>query len=217
MSRETWELISWIATTVASVVAVVGVIVVIVQLRWQAAQLRGQAQQSRLEFLTRLYGEFDTAEARLERAWIYGAPQEHLIMEFLHAKGHEKERAMVENTLAMLDRVSYPIISSQVPSDDAFSLWGGVFLSVAYKLWPYVEEQRDMRRKSGLRHRVGYRASLEKVVLMWAPKYAAEGQRRMPSGKLSVREVLSALFPEAQVAGNPKITKSGKPESLQPQ
>ena len=120
MSREDWELASWMATTIASVLAVVGLFVVAVQLHWQR-------RESRLEFLNHLYTEFDTHEARLAREYIYTTPTSLLRLETLHSKDRSEDRRKVEETLAMLERVAYPIVMRQLRSKDAFNLYGGVF------------------------------------------------------------------------------------------
>lgn len=188
MSRENWELASWISTTVASALAVVGIAVVAVQLYWQR-------RQTRLEFLDRLYGEFDTHEARLARQFIYEAPADKLRMKTLHSEEQKENRQKVEDTLAMLERIAYPIVQEQVPSEDAFNLYGGVLLSLAHRLWPYIEDQREFRRKGGLRHRLGYRKYLESVVKLWAPKYAATAGLPLPDTNSSTGDLLKALFP----------------------
>jgi hypothetical protein len=190
MCCEFWELGSWIATVIASALGVLGLAFVI----WQ---LYLQRQQSRLEFLNRLYAEFDTPEARSARRHIYSQPPAMLRLEYLHAEGKEAERQMVEDTLAMLERAAYPIINHHVPSKDAFNVYAGVLLSLAHQLWPYVEEQRTLRRQSGLRHRLGYRKFLEAVVREWAPKYAREANLELSDASLSTSALLDALFPGA--------------------
>lgn len=129
MCREDWELASWVATALASVLGAIGFAVLI----WQ---LNLQRKQSRLEFLNRLYDEFDSAGARSARGYVYSAPASQLRLDYLHEKGREAERAMVEDTLAMLERTSYRIVENHVPSDDAFKVYAGVLLSLAHRLWP---------------------------------------------------------------------------------
>jgi hypothetical protein len=114
----------------------------------------------------------------------------------LNSEENQDLHRKVEATLAMLDRTAYPILKGRVSADDAFELYAGVFLSVAFKLWPYVEDQREMRRKSGLRRRVGYRRFLEAVVRNWAVQYAIASGVKQPSSSRSTSEMLAALFSE---------------------
>ena len=193
ISREDWELASWVATTVGFALAVLGLLAVIIQL-----QIQGR--QSRLEFLNRLYAQLDTHDARLAREYIYHAPTEHLRLEVLHTPDFERERRLVEETLATLERAAYPIALKQVSSKDAFNLYGGVLLSVAHRLWPYVEDQRAMRRESGLRKRLGYRRYLETVVRAWAPRYAKSAGLPKPRGELSTGQLLALLFSSLESA-----------------
>lgn len=188
MSRVDWELLSWISTTIGVFLATLGVFAV-------AVQLYLQRKQSRLEFLDRLYAQLDTHEARLARRYIYLASPDELRLKVLHSPGFEDQRRLVEETLATFERLTYPIVQRQVPSEDAFNLYGGVLLSVAYQLWPYVEDQRDLRRASGRRHRLGYRRYLETVIHEWAPKYAEAASLPPPPKGLSTNDLLHHLFP----------------------
>lgn len=95
----------------------------------------------------------------------------------------------------MLERLAYPICKQQVPPDDAFELYGGVLLSLAHQLWPYVEDQREMRRKGGLRLRLSYRRFLEAVAREWAPKYAEAGGLPDLDVSKTTAELLRDLFP----------------------
>jgi hypothetical protein len=190
-----WERLSWISTTVGFLITALGLIAVVIQLSFQG-------RQTRLEFLNRLYGELDTHEARDVRASIYRASPEELMLDVLHAPGNEEKRRSVEDTLATFERLAYPIVHKQVPSQDAFNLYGGVLLSIAHQLWPYVEQQREMRKKSGLRHRLGYRRFLEAAIHDFAPKYVrAAGLPPLPRG-LPTKELLRRLFPERNPAPN---------------
>lgn len=187
MSREDWELASWIATTVGFALSILGFLVVI----WQ---LRSQNRQSQLEFLNQLYAQLDTHEARLAREYIYNAPRDQLRLSVLHTPDFENERKLVEETLATLERIAYPIAHNQVSSEDAFNLYGGVLLSVAYRLWPYVEDQRALRKNKGLRKRLSYRRYLEAVIRKWVPKYAKASGLAKPGRNLPTHELLSSLF-----------------------
>ena len=187
MTREDWELTSWIATTLGFVLAVLGLLAVIFQ-------LQSQNRQSKFGFLNQLYAQLDTHEARLAREYIYSAPLDQLRFDVLHSPDFKNERKLVEETLATLERVAYPIAFNQVPSEDAFNLYGGVLLSVAFRLWPYIEDQRHMRREKGLRKRLSYRRYLEVVIRLWAPKYAKEAGLEKPGCKLSTQDMLNSLF-----------------------
>jgi hypothetical protein len=192
MSREAWELASWVATTVGFVLAVAGLLAVVIQLSLQR-------RETQLDFLNQLYAELDTHEARLAREYIYRAPSQHLRVEVLHTDEYELERRLVEDTLATFERLAYRIAQHRRPSRDAFNLYGGVLLSVANRLWPYIEDQREMRKTSRQRHRLTYRRYFEAVVREWIPRYANAAGVRVPSRKLSTREMLRQLFPELQV------------------
>ena len=188
-----WERLSWISTTIGFVITALGLIAVVIQLSFQG-------RQTRLEFLNRLYGELDTDEARAARATIYRTPPEELQLAVLHASGNEEKRRVVEGTLATFERLAYPIVQKQVPAQDAFNLYGGVLLSIARQLWPYVEQQREMRKQGGLRHRLGYRRFLEAVIHDFAPKYVkAAGLPPLPPG-LPTKELLRRLFPDPRRA-----------------
>lgn len=191
MSRDDWELASWIATTIGFVLAIAGLAAVVIQLSLQ----RREAQ---LDFLDQLYAELDTHEARLAREYIYKAPPDQLRVHVLHTEEHERERRLVEDTLATFERLAYRIAQHRRPSRDAFNLYGGVLLSVANKLWPYIEDQRAMRKMSKQRHRLTYRRYFEAVVREWVPRYASAAGVEVPGRKLSTREMLRQLFPEAR-------------------
>lgn len=187
MNREAWELASWIATTVGLVVTMVGLPVVVIQLILQR-------KQTRLDALSALYAQLDTHTARLARAFIYNAPPERLRLAHLHSEGGKAEREIVEETLATLERMAYPITTRQLPSDDAFNLYGGALLSIAYRLWPYIEEQRELRRQSTLAHKLVYRRYLEAVVREWVPKYAVAAKVPIPSTDINTEELLRQVL-----------------------
>ena len=184
-----WELASWIATTLGAVFAVLGLLVVILQLHQQRTR-------HRLDFLFRLHSEFDTHEGRIAREYIYNAPASELRWEFLHVKDHEAERRLVEGTVAMLDRIAYQIVTKQVPDRDAYDLYSGVVLRLAYLLWPYIEDHRSQRQGSRLRHRGSHRRHLERLVLQWAPRFARQSQASSAAPNASTRDVLKQLFTE---------------------
>jgi hypothetical protein len=187
MSRETWELASWIATTFGFVITIVGVPVVVIQLALQR-------KQSRLDVLSALYAQLDTHAARLAREFVYHAPPEHLRLKYLHSESGKASREVVEETLATLERMAYPISTGQLPSDDAFNLYGGVLLSITYRLWPYIEDQRELRRQSPAAHKLVYRRYLESVVRKWVPKYAAVANIPVPSEYLGTKEMLRKVI-----------------------
>jgi hypothetical protein len=193
MCRNEWELASWIATTIGFIFTIIGLIVVIIQLQMQR-------RQSRLDALSSLYKEFDTKEARFAREYIYNAPSEHLRLEKLHSTGFKEQRKLVEETLAMLERMAYPIVQKQIPSDDAFNLYGGVLLSITKKLWPYVEDQRKLRAQSIETHRLLYRRYLEEIVHEWASVYAQAVGLPEPARRLPTKDLFNHLF-SSQLGG----------------
>jgi hypothetical protein len=186
-TRETWELASWIATTVGSVLAVIGVFVIVVQLYLQR-------KQARLDALSSIYAELDSHEARLAREFIYNTPQEHLSLAHLHSTGQEQNRKRVEETIATLERMAYRICTKQVPPQDAFNLYGGVLLSVGYRVWPYIQDQREMRRTSGVGHKLVYRRYLEKVIRQWVPKYTAAIGGSLTPRNATTQAMLAHVF-----------------------
>lgn len=187
MTCEFWQLSSWIATTLGSIIAVVALICVAVQI-WL------QRREKRLAALDAMYAELDTDKARVDRGVIYNAEHEDLRMPGLMNDGEEAKRKIVEDTLASLERVAYRVATKQIPSDDAFNLYGGVMLSVAYKLWPFIEDQRDMRRNTSGIHKLEYRRYFESVVRKWIPRYAKALGKCQPSSKLSTIQMLKAVF-----------------------
>lgn len=166
---------------VSETVTIVGLVAVIWQL-WK------QRQRQRLEFLSRLYAELDTPESRLARKAIYDAGSYKLQPEELRAD--EKLRRQVDDTVAMLDRVAYPILTKQVPPRDAYELYSGVMLRVSFLLWPYIEGQKREREESPLVHGGSYRRYLEKLVRQWAPDFAAKNHRTLRSPDGSTYELL---------------------------
>lgn len=187
MYQVDWEKTSYIATSFGFLLTVIGVGIVIVQ-----TQL--QRKQSRVASLAALYGELDTHESRLAREFIYKAEPESLTMEYLHHSTAMPERKQVEDTLAMLERMAYPIVQGQLPSDDAFNLYGGVLLSISYRLWPYVLDQRSLRKRGGSSHRLLYRRYLEAAIRLWAPRYANEAGLPQPDMNTSTEDILASLF-----------------------
>lgn len=184
---EAWELASWIATTFGFVVTIVGLPVVVIQLLLQR-------KQSRLDALSALYAQLDTHAARLAREFIYTAPQERLRLAHLHSESGKADREIVEETLATLERLAYPVTTGQLSSDDAFNLYGGVLLSVTYRLWPYIEEQRELRRNSAVANKLLYRRYLEAAVREWVPKYAAAANITKPSMDVNTEEMLRQVL-----------------------
>ena len=165
-----WALASQVATTVGSFLTIVGLIVVIVQ-------LSGERRQTRLASLDAMYAQFDTHEARLNRELIYKAEPHRLSFDYLHSEAGAGDRRVVENTLAMFERMAYPVVKGYLPSEDAFELYGGVLLAATYKLWPYIEAQRKVRQVGAVGNKLLYRRFLEALVKEWVPKYAlAVGQ-----------------------------------------
>jgi len=187
MTGEFWQLSSWVATTFGSIIAVVALICLAVQI-WL------QRRERRLAALDAMYAELDTHEARVARGVIYNARQEGLRLSPLMKDGEEAKRRIVEDTLASLERVAYRVVTKQIPSDDAFDLYGPVMLSVAYKLWPFIEDQRDMRRKTLGVHKLPYRRYLESVVRKWIPQYAKALRKCRASDRVSTSQMLNAVF-----------------------
>ncbi len=187
MNCEPWEVASWVATTFGFVITIVGLPIVVVQLILQR-------RQARLDALSALYAQFDTHAARLAREFIYNATQDRLRFAHLHSESGKADREIVEETLATLERMAYPITSGQLPSKDAFNLYGGVLLSVTFRLWPYIMEQRELRQKSAVAHKLQYRRYLEAVVRKWVPKYAAAAKIPTPSMNISTEEMLRRVL-----------------------
>ncbi len=184
-----WQLASSIATTFGFLFAVIGLVIVIIQLILQR-------RQNRLAALDALYSTLDTHEARLDREFIYHASPEHLKLQYLHENSQSANRKRVEETIASLERVAYRIKTKQIPSEDTFNLYGGVILSVAYKVWPYIQDQRQMRAKSPGTHKLQYRRYFEAVVREWARKYAKAIGTDPPSKSASTPSILEAIFKE---------------------
>lgn len=187
MTREFWELSSWVVTTLGSILAVAALICVAIQI-WL------QRRERRLTALDAMYAELDTHEARVARGVIYSAEKGALCLASLMKGGEEAKRKTVEDTLASLERVAYRVVTKQIPSNDAFNLYRGVVLSVAYKLWPFIEGQREMRRETKGVHKLEYRRYFESVVRQWIPRYAIALGICQPSNRLSTCEMLDALF-----------------------
>lgn len=188
MTREHWELASWIATTIGSILTVIGFAIVIVQLRLQS-------KQARLTALDALFSEIDTHQARLAREFIYNAGRDMLRLAYLHKEANADQRKFVEDTLATLERLAYKILTDQVPSEDAFNLYGGVVLSIAAKTRLYIEDQREMRKNSSVAHRLIYRRYLENLIRKWIPRYCSELNIKPPSQSLGTWAMLEQVFP----------------------
>lgn len=187
MTKENWELASWIATTFGFLFTILGLVVVIIQLFLQR-------RQNRLETLDKLYSTLDTPQARLYRKYIYDAKLEELSMSFLDSDTKKENHKQVEETIASLERFAYRIKTKQVPSLDAFNLYGGVLLSIAYKVMPYINEQREMRAKSKGSHKLQYRRYFEALVREWCVRYAKAINIKPPSRKLSTQNMLEYIF-----------------------
>jgi hypothetical protein len=185
-----WEEASWIATAIGLPLAAIG-------LAFSAYVLRKQAQASRRDALAALYAELDTPEARIARNAIYDARPETLTYDYLHDKENEEDRRRVEEMLAALERMAYPIARKQLPPNDAFALYGGVLLRLTRSLWPYIEA----RRKRAKPPDPGYRRFLEQVARDWAVRYkqspaGSEMREGRPVGDPPTAEVLGSLrFP----------------------
>lgn len=191
MAYHPWEIASWIATTLGVILTVPGLFVVIFQLHLQQ-------KQTRLAALDVFFSELDTHEARLARERIYNAGPDMLRLQYLHMEANVDLRKDVENTMATFERMAYKIISNQVPSKDAFNLYGGVLLSITNRIWPYIEDQREMRKGNPLSHQLIYRRYLEAVVRKWIPDYCRARNIKSPSGRLKTREMLQHIFPAPQ-------------------
>ncbi len=187
MCEVDWDLASKIASTFALLFTALGLFIVIIQLQLQR-------NQSRLDALSSLYLQFDTHEARIARQFIYNTSPENLRLKVLQSPKLESQRKLVDDTLAMLERMAYPIVQGQIPSIDAFNLYGGVLLSIVRKLWPYILDQRELRSQNTSSHQLLYRRYLEKIVHKWAMIYADQTMLQRPSKKLSTMELLENLF-----------------------
>jgi hypothetical protein len=188
MGRDEWELASFMATAIGFPFAAVGLLIVIVQTYMQKRQTRREA-------LATLYAELDTHEARLAREYIYNAPPDDLRFKAVHSPTAAQHRHYVEDTLATLERMAYPIVKGYLPARDAFNLYGEPLLAISKKLWSYVEDQRQMRERSAVGHRLLYRRYLEEAIRLWAPEYAKTANLPVPSESLTTREMLDRIFP----------------------
>ncbi len=207
MPCQYWEFASWIATTIGAALTVLGLGVVI-------RQLYLQQLQARLTALDALFAEMDTREARLAREHIYNADLAMLRLQFLHQAANVELRKDVENTLATFERMAYKITTNQVPSNDAFNLYGGVLLSIANRVWSYVEEQREMRSRNPLVHRLIYRRYLESVVRQWIPRYCKAQGIKSPSHQLSTKQMLQCAFSlPTDTGSSPTIVANGHSEA----
>lgn len=187
-----WELASFVATTLGLPIAALGLCLV-------ARQICLQNRQTRRNALIAIYAELDTHKARSARAYIYKAAPENLRLANL--KEESDERIIVDETLANLERMAYPIVQGYLPSDDAYNLYGGVLLAVSARLWPYIEDQRKMRVEHAVGNKLIYRRYLEAAILMWANKYARDTQAT--SFKMCgqpTSQILEELFPKANSA-----------------
>jgi hypothetical protein len=182
-----WELLSWIAASISPILTIIGFGVVIVQLHQQGKQLR-------LAALDVLYTELDTHQARLAREFIYNSGSDVLRFGSLHKAANSDQRKYVEDTLATLERIAYKIVTKQVPSQDAFNLYGGVFLGISNKTWAYIEDQRDIRKKNKAVHQLIYRRYLEEVIKLWIPKYCKEVGIKPPQREMPTKEQLEYIF-----------------------
>jgi hypothetical protein len=196
MGSEEWGLAADIATAIASVLAVGGLAAVIYQ-------LSAQRREARLTALDKLFDDLDSSQARQDREFILNAPGELLTMAHLHHPKHESERQRVENSLASLERLAYKIHTGQVPKEDAFSIYGGVLLSIACRLWPYVVAQRNLRQQNPYAHRLVYRRYLERVARDWIPQYCDLAGLRRPPESLNTGEMLSFIFSMQAVEHDP--------------
>jgi len=187
MNCEAWELAAWVTTTLGFIVTIFGLPIIVFQ-------LIQQRRQTRLDALNALYAQFDTHEARLAREFIYTTSSDRLKFSHLHSENGKADRKIVEETLATLERMAYPITTKQLPSEDAFNLYGGVLLWIAFKLWPYIMEQREIRENRTIAHKLQYRRYLEAVVREWVPKYAAAVKIPLPPIHLGTEEMLRQVL-----------------------
>jgi thiaminase len=183
--RDALEITAFIATTIGLPVGGVSVGILV----WQT---RVQQRQTRREALAKLYAEQDTHEARLARQQIYNSGPERLRLRTITAE----EKQVVDETLATLERMVYPVFRGYLSEEDAFNLYGGVVLSVSKCLWPYIEDQREMRARASASHKLLYRRYLEEAVRAWAKRYAQDMRISMPPESASTRTLLNAIFPE---------------------
>lgn len=184
----------WILDAATLLVTFVGFLVVVVQ-------LRVDARERRLARLEALYAEFDTAPAREDRAFIYGASPATLRLDYL--REHPAERRRVDNTLAMLERVAYPIARGERSAEqDAFNLYGGVLLAMTRLLWRYVEDEREMRKNNERAQKLLYRRYLEQVARRWARRYARALNQPSPSRALATKPLLDTLFEQPPGRGD---------------
>lgn len=180
-----WEVLSWAATALVFPLTLLAILLVL-------RQMHMDATSRRLAALDALYSELDTHEARLARQFIYDSSNEQLRWCYLHSPGHEEARKRVEDTIASLERVAYRIITKQIPSEDAFQLYGGVMLSVANKVWAYIEDQRRERAHSTVTHHLVYRRFFESVVRSWARRYARQMEKSPKGTQAMLQEVFSS-------------------------
>ena len=183
--REILEMAAFVATTVGLPIAAAGVVVLV----WQT---RAQQRQVRREALAKLHAELDTHKSRLARRFIYNAGANHLRLETMS----DEDTQTVEDTLATLERMVYPIVMGYLPDDDAFNLYGGVVLAISKRLWPYIEDQREMRARSPASHRLLYRRYLEQAVRTWSKRYARELGVALPPESASTRILLTTILPD---------------------
>jgi hypothetical protein len=185
---EFWELASFVATTIGLPIAAIGLFYI-------AWQTHIQKMQARRDVLLALYVEFDTHDARLARSFIYNAPQDALRLDSL--KRNPSHLKIVDDTLAGLERMVYPIVKGYLPNNDAFDLYGGVLLAISKRLWPYIDDQRTMREASSVSHSLVYRRFLDDAIRMWAPTYArAINLKPLKLKGVSTGTILEQLFPE---------------------
>lgn len=190
--REAWELAAFVATAIGLPIAALGLCLV-------ALQTYLQKKQTRRDALIALYAELDTHEARNARAYIYNAPPEDLRL--VNLKNKPDKLRIVDETLAKLERMAYPIVQGYLPSEDAYNLYGGVLLAVSERLWPYIEDQRKMREAHAVGNKLIYRRYLEAAIRKWANKYPRDTQARsLKMCNQSTSQLLKELFPKVHGA-----------------
>jgi len=143
-----------------------------------------------------LYGEVDNRKMRRARRWIYSAPPEKLVQEYLFVGENIKDRNRVEDAIAVLDRMSYRLRALRIDDGDAYWLWGGATLQTACRLWPYVIEQRQKRSRDQQSHMGAYAGNLEILVNRWIPRYCEEYHVKSPPKGFATYEKLKHIFPD---------------------
>ncbi len=189
--REAWELAAFVATAIGLPIAALGLCLVTLQTYLQKKQARRDA-------LIALYAELDTHEARNARTYIYNALPEDLRL--VNLKKSPDKLMAVDETLANLERMAYPIVQGYLPSEDAYNLYGGVLLAISARLWPYIEDQRKIRETQSVGNKLIYRRYLEAAIRKWAKKYARDTQiKSFKMYNQPTSQILKELFPMTQV------------------